>query len=170
MDNPLISIAALNEQPLVSGTPCVVSGWGVQKFVSFFVKAVSNFYFLSLQGSEKVSEHLLAAGVDVIEVDHCRNNYENGNLTFPEGAMCAATNNATEEARDACQGDSGGPLFAKGLQVGIVSTGNGCADPLYPGIYADISQFYEWINGYVTKDPYGGHRRERSLLERMLIR
>lgn len=38
---------------------------------------------------------------------------------------------------DACLGDSGGPLFtnfpANGTQYGIVTWGQGCAEPGYPG-------------------------------------
>ncbi|XP_020805941.1 trypsin alpha-3-like [Drosophila serrata] len=46
-----------------------------------------------------------------------------------------------------CQGDSGGPLvdIKSGQLIGIVSWGYGCADSNYPGIYADVAFFKDWI-------------------------
>lgn len=44
--------------------------------------------------------------------------------------------------RDACFADSGGPLYdkEKGILVGVVSFGIGCADEDYPGGYARVSK------------------------------
>jgi hypothetical protein len=54
---------------------------------------------------------------------------------------------------DACQGDSGGPLavFDPGSPLGyslagITSWGTGCARPDYPGVWARVSWFYDWIS------------------------
>lgn len=56
----------------------------------------------------------------------------------------------------ACQGDSGGPLVAfengtkKPIQIGIVSWGNGCALPHFPGVYARVIAAREWIHQYTN--------------------
>jgi len=55
---------------------------------------------------------------------------------------------------DSCQGDSGGPLLDKDNQllIGVVSFGQGCASPGYPGVYARISDEANWIKDTVCAD------------------
>ncbi|ALC46504.1 CG6041 [Drosophila busckii] len=46
---------------------------------------------------------------------------------------------------DACQGDSGGPLICNGELAGVISWGIDCAQRMLPGVYANVSHFYDWI-------------------------
>ncbi|XP_035304129.1 serine protease 38 [Cricetulus griseus] len=68
--------------------------------------------------------------------------------------MCAGD---IKNEKNVCEGDSGGPLVCKvnqtWRQIGIVSWGRGCAHPLYPGVYANVSHFLSWIQYYLNHTP-----------------
>ena len=56
------------------------------------------------------------------------------------------------------QGDSGGALIyrdkstGRATIIGIVSVGNGCGRQGYPGIYAKVSHYVDWINKIINSN------------------
>jgi len=73
--------------------------------------------------------------------------------------LCAAA-----PGKDTCQGDSGGPLFVSNraggvVQIGVTSFGIGCASPAYPGVYARVSQYNDWIAATVPETLFATTRQ-----------
>jgi trypsin len=87
----------------------------------------------------KFSDALMDITLQVVSSEECENS---GGI--PENMLCAK-----DEGQDTCQGDSGGPLVVKDndedVQVGVISFGIGCAMDEFAGVYARVSQAYEWI-------------------------
>ncbi|GAA1597765.1 serine protease [Kribbella hippodromi] len=64
------------------------------------------------------------------------------NQGYVANGYAAATNicaGYVDGGIDACQGDSGGPLVLNGRLLGVVSWGQGCAQPGKPGVYAEVA-------------------------------
>jgi len=104
-----------------------------------------------------VSETLLEVTLDVITNEQCKNNYSSSAIT--SAMLCA---HVPGGGKDSCQGDSGGPLVtAKGGSgqtpgenyelIGVVSWGEGCALPEYPGVYARVTSELAWIKDYLSQ-------------------
>ncbi|XP_059548571.1 tryptase beta-2-like [Myotis daubentonii] len=124
------------------GTPCWVTGWG----------DVDNGVHLPPPFPLKEVE------VPIVENSLCDSEYHTGLYTgdniriVKDNVICAGN-----EQSDACQGDSGGPLVCKvngtWMQAGVVSWGDGCAQPHRPGIYTRVTYYLDWIHQYVPKEP-----------------
>merc|ERR1712240_14175 len=105
------------------GEVATVTGWGT----------------LSSGGSQP--DVLMEVDVTVTTNDFCRGVYGNDINSLHICAMDAG--------KDSCQGDSGGPLIVqengRWTLVGVVSFGSGCARPGVPGVYARVTQRFDWI-------------------------
>lgn len=85
--------------------------------------------------------YLMKANVPFVSDASCQASY--GSSLIPGEEICAGFD---QGGVDTCQGDSGGPMFRRDnnnawIQVGIVSWGEGCARPDYPGVYTEVSTF-----------------------------
>ncbi|KAK8386701.1 hypothetical protein O3P69_017871 [Scylla paramamosain] len=98
-----------------------------------------------------ISSVLKEAELDVLPKGSCIDAYSSN--FNPNKMICAGKLNG---AADACQGDSGGPLIQRGereeeeekavwVVVGVVSFGNGCGRPGFPGAYTRTSAFLPWL-------------------------
>lgn len=89
------------------------------------------------------SNILLEVDVPILTNTKCNTQYGGG---ITDSMICAGFDAG---GKDSCQGDSGGPLFvnknSKPIQIGVVSWGQGCARPGYPGVYARVSELYDFI-------------------------
>ena len=122
----LATTANIYKPLYVAGKMTTVSGWGATRF----------------QGTSSYT--LRKVQVPIVSNAACKVFYGPGSIT--NQMTCAGY---SAGGKDACQGDSGGPLIATlagvPIQIGIVSTGIGCAWARYPGIYTRISALYPWI-------------------------
>jgi trypsin len=84
------------------------------------------------------SNTLLHVTVPFVTTATCQQAYGN---QIVAGMICAGTG-----GKDSCQGDSGGPLHSGSTLVGIVSWGYGCAVAGYPGVYASVPYYRNWIS------------------------
>jgi trypsin len=106
-----------------AGSRAMVSGWGT----------------VSSGGSPDLLQSVV---VPVVSDADCDDAY--GGIDA-DTMICAG-----EAGMDSCQGDSGGPIVCgeEGSEVlcGVVSWGIGCGLNGYPGVYAEASNYIEWLN------------------------
>ncbi|XP_035506603.1 complement factor I isoform X2 [Scophthalmus maximus] len=124
-DNPAISAVCIpwSAQLFQPNHTCSISGWG-------------------RTADGRAARVLLWANVSLIH--DCHKFYGD---RFRPGMMCAGD---LDGSVDSCQGDSGGPLVCEdelGVSYlwGIVSWGEKCGQPGFPGVYTQVAHYFEWI-------------------------
>ncbi|KAK7149347.1 hypothetical protein R3I94_008861 [Phoxinus phoxinus] len=108
----------------------------------------------TLQSGGQTPDILQEVMIPIVTNSACYTAYGGG---ITSNMICAGLLNVG--GKDSCQGDSGGPMVSRNsslwIQSGIVSYGRGCAEPKYPGVYARVSQYQDWINSYMGSNPPG---------------
>ncbi|WP_421725098.1 S1 family peptidase [Bauldia sp.] len=158
------------ESALISpGTKLTVTGWGALWDFEGFEEAL-----YSRSGRPEVNtrallsanalmspEQLHEVEVEVIDTEECRAAYEAYGQATGAGFSIARTEicaGSPSGAKDSCYGDSGGPLVVRAdtpqgyLQVGVVSWGSQCGNPVLPGVYNRISRFTDWVGAQMANN------------------
>jgi len=151
--------AAQDQALLPDGANVIVTGWGAIWDFQAFRNAVD-----VMAGRRTVSERKLLTDeelqaplklhevdIQVIDPTECKAVYQSLQVpafSIGDTEICAT---GLTGGKDSCFGDSGGPLVVAAdndrgyAQVGIVSWGPQCGNPLYPGVYTRVSSFSKWI-------------------------
>ncbi len=117
------------------GSDLTVAGWGL------------------LEEKGDASNISMEVTVEVLSNAACQVSY--GSRAWITGNMLCAG----RAGKDSCQGDSGGPGMVRDLvhgtmrQAGVVSFGIGCARAEFPGVYARVVRYLDWIEDYTGVVP-----------------
>lgn len=103
-----------------------------------------------------LQRRLRAARVPFVSDERCGDRYRSAGYPFTGRKMICA-GDLRHGGVDSCQGDSGGPLVRRDqagrwVQVGIVSWGNGCGRPGFPGVYTQVSAYANEITEAADDD------------------
>ena len=100
------------------------------------------------------SQVKLKVTVPRVNRDNCSRVYRSIGMYISQEQLCAGG----IAGEDSCSGDSGGPLMSFNIQEqkwqadGIVSYGRGCGVADWPGVYANIPSYYDWIVDNIRKN------------------
>ncbi|KAK7151583.1 hypothetical protein R3I94_008042 [Phoxinus phoxinus] len=109
-----------------AGEQCLVSGWG--------------------KTGGHTASVLQCLNLPVLSSAQCRRAY---GAKITENMFCAGF---MEGGKDSCQGDSGGPVVCNRELKGVVSWGKGCAQPGFPGVYAEVCRYIDWIKRTIANN------------------
>ncbi|XP_064099771.1 transmembrane protease serine 9-like [Macrobrachium nipponense] len=133
-DNKIAPVCLPDPGNAYANVNATVTGWGTtasggtqpQELYEVVVPTMTNTKCQQSYGTNSITANMICAGVDV-------------------------------GGKDSCQGDSGGPLVTEVnavqtfmVQIGVVSWGNGCALPNYPGVYARVNNYLDWISANIA--------------------
>lgn len=126
------AVAAANgafTDSLAVGTDLTVMGWGN-----------------TLTNGESFPDELQQVVVPLFDHNDCKTNYGGIGVGITDNMICAGL---AAGGKDSCQGDSGGPLVLQSggswVQVGVVSFGEACAAPNFPGVYTRVANYEDWV-------------------------
>ncbi len=128
---------SLSEAPIAIATPADAD--------LYAAGANSTVYGWGVTESGSTSDTLRKVSVPVTSDEDCTASYQG--QYDPQTMVCAGL---AEGGKDSCQGDSGGPLegvTADGTRkvIGIVSWGQGCAEPNFYGVYGRVAAMSDLI-------------------------
>jgi secreted trypsin-like serine protease len=130
---------ALPAAEAIDGVTGFVSGWGSTS-------------------TELYPQLLHLAQVQIVSDEDCSEAYDSETAAVDDhvsNLMVCATGGNFEA--DTCQGDSGGPLAisvnGRWEIHGITSFGVGCAVSPFPGVYAEVLTYKDWISSHLVTQP-----------------
>ncbi|OQX26793.1 MAG: hypothetical protein BWK80_08580 [Desulfobacteraceae bacterium IS3] len=120
----------------LEGKEAIVAGWGTIS-----------------EDSDIFPEKLQQVTVNIVSNEICNKSYNQSAFyhnPITQYMLCAGY---SEGGKDACRDDSGGPLTVQDGDVrklaGIISWGEGCAEPGFYGVYTRVTEFVDFIYSYV---------------------
>ena len=130
-------IAPVPESLAIEGLTGVVVGWGVTS-----------------EDASTTPDELQEVSLPIVSNEECNAAFNAYSWSYDDPVsadmVCAGP---VEGGRDACYGDSGGPLmvFHNGAWrlAGIVSWGEGCAEPGLFGVYTRVSSYLDFLRRWV---------------------
>ncbi|XP_053698576.1 trypsin-1-like [Sabethes cyaneus] len=131
-DQKLRPVCLPSPKKTFTGYEGIVTGWGATK------------------ENGQIAVNLQEVSVPIMSNADCRKSGY-GEKRITDNMLCAGL---PDGKKDSCQGDSGGPLHVINKDypaeqihqnAGIVSWGEGCAKPNYPGVYTRVNRFRTWI-------------------------
>jgi len=124
---------------LTEPTEIAPAEYNTESFIPADNEEVTVIGFGTTSSGGNVSNELLQVTVRAVSNEECSADY---GFEIPADMLCA-----WDFGKDSSQCDTGGPILnAADRIIGVVSWGNGCANPLNNlGVYARTSYFKEWL-------------------------